>query len=124
MSRTVQIAVGILALLAAGALFAPWLAPHDPAQIVLENAFAPPSLSHPFGTDDLGRDLFSRALYAGRISFSVGIVAVGISVAIGILLGALAGVSGGLIDIAIMRLVDLMLCIPSFFLILAVIAFL
>ncbi|MBD3264327.1 MAG: ABC transporter permease subunit, partial [Candidatus Omnitrophica bacterium] len=84
----------------------------------------PPSLKHPFGTDELGRDILSRIIWGSRISLAVGFVAVGISTLIGIILGAFAGYYGGKIESIIMRFVDIMLCIPAFFLILAVIAFL
>ncbi|HQP31539.1 MAG TPA: ABC transporter permease, partial [Deltaproteobacteria bacterium] len=95
-----------------------------PNAIDVAQTLAPPSAAHLCGTDELGRDVFSRMLYGAGISLKVGFVAVGIAVAIGILLGAVAGYYGGIIDITIMRLVDIMLCFPSFFLILAVIAFL
>ncbi|MDL1969442.1 MAG: ABC transporter permease [Candidatus Desulfofervidaceae bacterium] len=103
---------------------APWLAPYDPVAIDTHAILLPPSLQHPFGTDMLGRDVLSRVIYGARISLKVGFVAVGIATVIGTLLGALAGYYGGLIDALIMRLVDIMLCFPSFFLILAVVAFL
>jgi len=96
----------------------------DPGAIDISRQLQPPGFPHILGTDDLGRDVFTRLLFAARISLRVGFVAVGISTLIGIILGALAGYYGGKIDMLIMRFVDLMLCFPSFFLILAVIAFL
>jgi len=106
------------------ALLAPWIAPFDPNAINVDALLLTPSLAHPLGTDALGRDVFSRILFGGRVSLWVGFVAVGISTGIGLALGLIAGYFGGLIDEIIMRLVDVMLCFPSFFLILAVIAFL
>jgi len=106
------------------AIFAPVIAPRDPDQINTKNLLAPPSLAHFCGTDDLGRDVFSRMVYGARISLTVGFVAIGIATIIGLLIGATAGYFGGWIDDVLMRLVDLMLTIPTFFLILAVIAFL
>jgi peptide/nickel transport system permease protein len=106
------------------AMLAPIIAPYDPNAINVKAILLEPSASHLMGTDGLGRDVLSRMLYGGQISLLVGLVAVGISTAIGILLGALAGYYRGWVDTLIMRLVDIMLSIPSFFLILAVIAFL
>lgn len=105
-------------------MLAPWIAPYDPDDIHVNAILLGPSYAHWMGTDGLGRDVLSRMLFGGRISLLVGLVAVGISTAIGILLGALAGFYRGWVDTFIMRLVDIMLSIPSFFLILAVIAFL
>ncbi|MBI4772725.1 MAG: ABC transporter permease [Deltaproteobacteria bacterium] len=105
-------------------LAAPVLAPHDPEVINVKLILSPPSPEHPFGTDQLGRDLLSRMIYGSQISLKVGFVAVGIATLIGIVLGALAGFYRGWVDVVIMRFVDVMLCFPSFFLILAVIAFL
>jgi peptide/nickel transport system permease protein len=105
-------------------MLAPIVAPYDPNYIDVKAILLEPSIQHWMGTDGLGRDVLSRMLYGGRISLLVGLVAVGISTAIGILLGALAGFYRGWVDTLIMRIVDVMLSIPSFFLILAVIAFL
>lgn len=101
------------------AIFAPFIAPYDPEEIV-EYETLPPSFAHPFGTDDLGRDIFSRAVYGARISLTVGLVAVTIAVLIGTLVGAFAGYFGGWLDGFIMRFVDVMLSFPSIFLILAI----
>ncbi len=106
------------------AVFAPFIAPYDPDDINVKAILLAPSAAHWMGTDGLGRDVLSRMLFGGQISLLVGLVAVGISTAIGIVLGALAGFYRGWVDTLIMRLVDIMLSIPSFFLILAVIAFL
>lgn len=106
------------------AMLAPWIAPYDPEALDVKAILLSPSVAHWMGTDALGRDVLSRMLYGARISLLVGIVAVGISTSIGIVLGALAGYYRGWVDALIMRLVDVMLSIPSFFLILAVIAFL
>jgi len=101
---------------------APWLAPYDPNRIDLKQVLMPPSPAHYLGTDTLGRDVLSRIIYGSRVSLKVGFVAVGLATLIGLLVGALAGYYGGWVDQALMRLVDLMLCFPAFFLILAVIA--
>ncbi|MFQ5647441.1 MAG: ABC transporter permease [bacterium] len=106
------------------AFFAPWLAPYNPQQINVRHILLSPSAKHWFGTDDLGRDLLSRMIWGARISLKVGFVAVGISCGIGLLLGAFAAYYGSWTDRIIMRFVDIMLCFPSFFLILAVVAFL
>jgi peptide/nickel transport system permease protein len=105
-------------------LLASAIAPYDPGRIDVDNILSPPSAKHLLGTDDLGRDVFSRMVYGAGISLKVGFVAVGIAIFIGIILGAISGYYGGLIDVIVMRLVDIMLCFPSFFLILSVIAFL
>ena len=115
---TIVLVMSVLALLA------PWIAPFDPAALNLDQILMPPSSEHLLGTDELGRDVLSRLLYGARVSLWVGFVAVGISTAIGIVLGLASGYFGGWTDELIMRGVDVMLCFPSFFLILAVIAFL
>lgn len=114
----------VILLLFAVSLLAPYIAPYDPGALDLYNVLMPPSTEHWFGTDDLGRDLFSRVIYGTRISLKVGFISVGIAVIIGSTVGLLAGYYGGWIDILLMRFVDIMLCFPTFFLILAIIALL
>ena len=114
------IIAGILLL----ALIAPLIAPYDPDAINVKAILLSPTSNHLMGTDGLGRDVFSRMLFGARISLMVGFVAVGIATIIGIILGAIAGFYRGWVDTVIMRVVDVMLSIPTFFLILAVIAFL
>lgn len=116
--------LGIVLFMSGAALFAPWLAPWPPEQPHLNHILEAPSSQFPLGTDRLGRDVLSRLLYGGRVSLWVGFVAVGISISVGASLGLIAGYFRGWTDELIMRLVDVMLCFPSFFLILAVIAFL
>lgn len=114
----------IVFLLFIVAIFAPFISPCDPNEIDRYSILSPPGGKHLLGSDDLGRDLFSRMVYGARISLAVGFVAVGISTLTGIIIGALAGYYGRYVDTIIMRFVDIMLSIPTFFLILAVIAFL
>ncbi len=114
----------IVATMSIIALLAPYIAPYDPTSLNVDAILQPPSPEHLLGTDSLGRDVFSRLVYGARVSLWVGFLAVGISACIGIVLGLVAGYFGGIIDEIIMRFVDIMLCFPSFFLILAVIAFL
>ena len=106
------------------AIFAPLIAPYPPNQEHLQNILEPPSSAFILGTDRLGRDVLSRLLYGGRVSLWVGFIAVGISITIGSILGIASGYFKGWVDELIMRFVDIMLCFPSFFLILSVIAFL
>lgn len=113
--------VGILFLIS---IFASVISPYDPVEQNLLKRLSAPSKEHIFGTDELGRDVFSRMVYATRVSLSVGIISVGIATVIGTILGLIAGYYGGKIDTIIMRFVDIMLCFPTFFLILMVIAFL
>ncbi len=114
----------IILLLAIIAIFAPVISSFDPAGQNLIERLSGPTHKHLLGTDDLGRDVFSRMLYGVRISLTVGFVAVSISVIVGTILGLIAGYFGGWVDTVIMRTVDIMLCFPSFFLILLVVAFL
>jgi peptide/nickel transport system permease protein len=114
----------VVILLFIVSILAPVIAPYDPQEINLRLVLSPPSDNHLCGTDQLGRDVFSRMVWGSRISLKVGFVATGIAILIGAVLGAVAGYYGRWTDAVIMRFVDIMLCFPTFFLILAVIALL
>jgi peptide/nickel transport system permease protein len=124
MKISLIIGIAIIAILSLVAVLAPVISPYDPAEIDKGSLLVPPSSKHLMGTDSLGRDLFSRIVFGARISLSIGIIAVGIATLIGIILGSIAGFYGRWVDSLIMRFVDLMLCFPTFFLILAVVAIL
>ena len=113
----------IVAVLFLVAILAPLVSPYDPNDIDRKHILEPPGIQHPLGTDDLGRDVLSRMIWGSQISLSVGFVAVGISVVMGMIFGSLSGYYGGWMDRIIMRFIDIMLSVPTFFLILAVIAF-
>jgi len=113
---------GIILSLFIAAVLAPLIAPCDPSLIDTTNILAAPGQGHLLGTDELGRDVLSRLIYSARISLLVGFVAVGIATAIGVAVGAVSGYYGGWLDSVLMRFVDIMLCFPTIFLILAVIA--
>lgn len=98
--------------------------PYNPNSIDLTVKLQGPSWLHPLGTDNLGRDVLTRMLHGTRISLTVGFIAVGVSITIGILVGAVAGYFGGMTDAVLMRFVDMMMCFPTFFLILTVVALL
>ena len=115
---------GIVLALFIVSLLAPVISPYDPSAINAWKVLSAPSLQHWFGTDELGRDILSRVLYGSRVSLKVGFVAVGIAVSIGTVVGLVSGYFSGLVDATLMRAVDIMLCFPAFFLILAIITFL
>jgi peptide/nickel transport system permease protein len=108
----------MLGLIVISAVLAPLLSPYDKDQIDLTHQYLPPSLDHPFGTDDLGRDIFVRVMHGGRVSLAVGFLAMGVALVLGMFAGGVAGYYGGFVDTIIMRTVDLMLSIPVFFVIL------
>lgn len=115
---------GTVLLLGLVALFGAALAPYDPLAMDFTARFAPPSLAHPFGTDDFGRDLFSRVLYGASVSFRVAIIAVGISGTLGVTLGVAAGYLRGWVDEVVMRTMDVLFAFPAVLLAITVMAIL
>lgn len=121
-NRQAMVGMCMLLLLIFGAVFAGVLSPYDPLQQDIINRLQPPSAAHIFGTDELGRDIFSRILYGSRISLTVGLIAVSISSVVGCALGAIAGYYGGLLDNVIMRCADILMAIPSILLNISIVA--
>lgn len=103
-------------------IFAPWIAPYPPDEQHVKDRLKPPSAQYWMGTDSLGRDIFSRAVYACQISIPIGFISMIISMGVGILIGVLAGYYGGFIDNVLMRFTDLVLSFPIFFLLLTIAA--
>jgi peptide/nickel transport system permease protein len=114
----------ILALMAVAGIAAPVLAPYDPTAIDLTKISQPPDAEHWLGTDRVGRDILSRVIYGARISLAVGVFAVGLYLAIGFVLGATAGYLGGFVDSVIMRFTEIVMCFPTFVLILILVGML
>ena len=123
-NKTLLIGLFLVAALSLLAIFAPLIAPYDYDLIDADNILQAPSSRHLFGTDQLGRDVFSRMLFGARISLSVGLIAVGIATLIGLIIGSIAGFYGGVADRLISIFIDIMLCFPVFFLILSIVALL
>jgi peptide/nickel transport system permease protein len=117
-----MVGAAIIAILGTLAIIAPLVTPYEPAQQNLSAALQPPSARHLLGTDNLGRDIFTRIVYGGRISLLIGVLAVSIAVAIGVPLGLLSGYFGGWVDMLIQRIADIMLSFTTFLLALALVA--
>jgi peptide/nickel transport system permease protein len=121
--RLAVLGIIILALLILTAVFAPLIAPFDPYEMNLGENLKPPGIDgHLLGTDELGRDIFSRLIYGSRISLTVGLIVVGIAGTIGVTLGAISGYYGGMVDNAIMSIVDIVLAFPFLVLAIAVVS--
>lgn len=114
---------GILVIFTLSAILAPLLAPYEINEVDLFNLESSPSKEHILGTDDLGRDVFSRLLYGGRVSISVGLLASFSQIILGTLAGAVAGYYGGIVDSLIMRVVDIIMCFPFFIVAIALASF-
>ncbi len=123
-SRIAVLGFAIVALYLAIAIAGPYITPHDPFDQNLSKAFAPISLSNPFGCDEFGRDIFSRIIYGARVSLIIQLNSVFIALLVGVCLGALGGYFGGKIDEIIMRFMDIMLAFPGMLLALAIVAML
>lgn len=113
--RPAVVGLVVLAVLTSLAAFAPVISPYDAESTQLLAIFDPPSLQHPMGMDDLGRDLATRILYGGRVSLSVGLLAVVVAISLGTLVGMISGYYGRWVDAILMRIVDMMYSIPSLF---------
>lgn len=124
LARNPRIAIGcgILVVLYLIAIFAPWISPQDPNAQVLLDRLKPPSWAHWMGTDSLGRDILSRAIWATRVSLSVSLVAMLITICVGVSLGLVAGFLGGTVDSIIMRATDLLMAFPVFILLITMVA--
>ncbi len=112
----------ILGVIGIAALFAPALAPYDSVRVKPAEALSPPTLQHPFGTDQYGRDILSRAIVGSRLSLLIGLGAVVVALTAGVILGLSCGVIGGWTDLIVMRLIDIMMAFPSILMALVVVA--
>lgn len=121
-NATLYAGLGILGFVALAAIFAPLIAPDPPNAQNLANAFQPPSFDHLMGTDNLGRDIFSRVVYAARVDLQIGFITTYVPLVYGVILGAVAGYFGGWVDSVIMRLVDVVIAFPFLVLVIAILA--
>ncbi len=121
-SKTSLIGLVIITLLIVVAIFAPQIATHSPTDQSIIDRYQSPSSEHLLGTDELGRDIFSRIVYGSRITIQIGVITVGISMIVGVFLGAVAGFFGRWVDQIIMRLIDIMMAFPSILLAIALVA--
>ena len=119
-SKLALIGLAIITVLVVLAIIGPAIAPYDPNDLDVRQRSLPPSIAHPFGTDDRGRDVLSRVLYGARVSLQVAVIAVGISTTLGVLLGAVSGYFGGWADEVIMRFSDILFAFPAILLAIAI----
>jgi len=126
LSGNVQAVIGlaIILLFAVVAVFAPFLAPYDPYELDLGQTFSPPSFKHLFGTDEVGRDIFSRVLYGSRVAFVIALLIVCIELSISVPLGLISAYVGGYLDELVMRIMDVIISIPSLLRALVIVALL
>jgi len=120
--NSARIGGAILLILVLTAIFAPYIATHDPYQMNIVNRLTPPGRDFILGSDNMGRDIFSRIVYGTRITLQIGFIAVTIGLVIGLFFGLLTGYLGGLFDLIFMRFVDVLMAFPPFLLALAIVA--
>lgn len=123
-NRSALLGLSIIALLVLVAIFAPLITPYDPILIDPSQALQSPSATHLFGTDQYGRDIFSRVVAGTYLSLSVGLISVGIAVVVGVVVGLLSGYYGGWLDTLLMRIIDVMLAFPGILLALTIVSIL
>jgi peptide/nickel transport system permease protein len=121
MNRAAICGLAVIVVLVTSALLAPWVAPYDPSKMDVRARLQGPSLKHVLGTDNFGRDIFSRIVYASRISLVIGFVAVGIGAVFGGITGAVSGYYGRGLDSLLMRVMDVLLSIPQIILAIAIV---
>lgn len=121
-NKMTLVGIAILFLIVLLSILVPFLSPYDPNKVDLVNKFQPPSTSHWFGTDEVGRDIFTRIFYGAVLSLGLGIFIIFIAALIGIIIGSVSGYIGGVVDTIIMRLVDMVLAFPSLILAMALAA--
>jgi peptide/nickel transport system permease protein len=121
-NRAAVVGLLLILILVVVAILAPWLQPYDPLKMAAGRRLQPPSLAHPFGTDEFGRDLLSRIIMGSRMTLAVGLVSVGISATCGLLIGLVAGYTGGWIERALMRSVDVLFSFTEILIALAAVA--
>jgi len=118
----IRLGATLVLLAVVGALLAPILGLHDPAAQTLPLRLEGPSLAHPLGLDELGRDVWARLLAGARVSLLVGLVVVGVSASVGLVVGAIAGYAGGVVDEVVSRVIDVLLAFPGILLAIALVA--
>jgi peptide/nickel transport system permease protein len=123
-SLSLKIGTAMLLLIALAAIFAPWVAPYDPDLQDFESVLLSPGLAHLFGTDSLGRDVFSRVIYGARIDLQIGVITTYVPMIYGVMLGAYSGYLGGRFDTVLMRILDVAMAFPFLVLIIVILAIL
>ena len=123
-SPSLKVGAGIMGVILFCAIFAPWVAPYDPFFQDFPAALQPPSVAHIFGTDSLGRDIFSRVIYGARIDLQIGLITTYVPMSYGMLLGAYSGYIGGWVDVLVMRILDTAMAFPFLVLIIVILAIL
>ncbi len=123
-SPSLKVGTAIMVVILFGAIFAPWVAPYDPYFQDFAAALQPPGVAHFFGTDSLGRDIFSRVIYGARIDLQIGLVTTYVPMSYGMLLGAYSGYIGGWVDAVVMRILDTAMAFPFLVLIIVILAIL